>query len=166
MAENVPEKVNVFISHIHEADHRLEPLKELLAKHGCEVRDSSVTNEKPNNAEDPDYIMRDILKPRIDWCSTMIVLVTPDTKDSDWVNREIEYAHDKDKNIVGVWDHGEQGCELPERLDDYGATVVAWRGEQIVDAIFGRIDGWRDPKGDPISPREIRHYCCVKGRVL
>jgi hypothetical protein len=96
----------------------------------------------------------------------MVVLVTPDTKDSDWVNREIEYAREQGKRIIGVWDRGEKGCELPEKLDEYGDVVVAWQGEQIVDAIFGRISGWRDPKGDPIPPRDIPHYCCVRGRVV
>jgi len=156
---------NVFISHIHEDDHRLEPLKKLLADNGCDARDSSVTNEKPNDAQNPDYIMQEILKPRIDWCGAMIVLVTPDTKDSDWVNREIEYAGEQGKRIIAVWDLGEKGCELPEKLDEVDSIVVAWRGEQIIDAIFGRVDGWRDPDGEPRPPRDIPHYDCDRGRV-
>src|SRR5262249_35326963 len=120
------DKINIFISHIHEDDHRLEPLKKLLADNGCDARDSSVTKDKPNNAKDPDYIMRDILQPRIDWCSKMIVLVTPDTKDSSWVNREIEYAHKQGKSIIGIWDLGDKGCDLPEKLEDCGDTVVAY----------------------------------------
>lgn len=151
---------NVFISHIHEDDHRLEPLKKLLAENGCLARDSSITDEKPNNAKDPDYIMREVLRPRIDWCSTLIVLVTPDTKDSGWVNREIEYAHEQGKRIIGVWDHGEKGCELPQKFDEFGHLVVAWRADQIIDAIFGKIEDWRDPKGDPLPDRVIpRHRC-------
>ena len=157
---------NVFISHIHEDDDRLEPLKKMLADNGCEARDSSVTNDKPNNAKNPDYIMQDFLKPRIDWCGAMIVLITPDTKDSPWVNREIEYAGEQGKRIIGVWDLGEKGCELPEKLDEVDSIVVAWRADQIIDAIFGRVDGWRDPKGEPISPRDIRHYDCDRGRVV
>lgn len=157
---------NVFISHIHEDDHRLEPLKKMLSDNGCEARDSSITNEKPNDAKDPDYIMRDILQPRIDWCGAMIVLVTPDTKDSDWVNREIEYAAKQGKRIIGVWDLGEKGCELPEKLDELGDILVAWRADQVIDAIFGKINDWRDPKGDPIPPRDIPHYCCVRGHVV
>lgn len=151
---------NVFISHIHEDDHRLQPLKDLLKQHGCEARDSSITSEKPNRAKDPDYIMRDILQPRIDWASTVVVLVTPDTKDSDWVGKEVEYAHEQGKNIVGVWDDGETGCELPDALKDLADHMVPWDGPQIVDAIFDRLDGWRDPKGDPMPPRTIPHHRC------
>lgn len=150
---------NVFISHIHEDDHRLQPLKDMLKEAGCEARDSSITSEKPNNAKDPDYIMNEILKPAIDWAGTMIVLVTPDTKDSDWVQREIEYAHEQGKNIVGVWDQGEDGCELPQGLEDFADHMVPWDAQQVIDAIFDRIDGWRDPQGNPIS-RSIPHHRC------
>jgi hypothetical protein len=104
--------------------------------------------------------MREILQPRIDWAGTVVVLITPDTKDSDWVNREIEYARKQDKRIVGVWDIGEKGCDLPDALDEYGDVVVPWRGEQIADAIFGRIDDWRDPQGVPLPARNIARYRC------
>ena len=151
---------NVFISHVHEDDHRLEPLKGLLAENGCQARDSSVNSNNPNRAKDPDYIMRELLQPRIDWAGTIIVLVTPDTKDSAWVNREIEYAHDQGKRIVGIWDSGEKGCDLPEKLDDYADNVVAWRADQIIDAIFGKINDWRDPNGHPVPERNIARYRC------
>jgi hypothetical protein len=151
---------NVFISHIHEDDHRLAPLKDLLAKNGCTARDSSVNSNTPNNAQSPDYIMRGILQPRIDWAGTMIVLVTPDTKNSDWVNDEIEYAYKQGKRIVGIWDHGEHGCDVPDALDEYANAMVPWRAEQIIDAIFGRIEEWRDPGGNPRPPRDIARYRC------
>ncbi len=39
---------NVFISHLHEDDDGLVKLKDLVAKHGLQIRDSSITAEKPN----------------------------------------------------------------------------------------------------------------------
>jgi hypothetical protein len=152
---------NVFISHIHENDHRLAPLKELLARNDCQARDSSVNSSNPNQANDPDYIMREILQPRIDWAGTVVVLVTPDTKDSTWVNREIEYAREQGKRIVGVWDRGEKGCALPEKLDEYADAVVAWQADQIIDAIYEKINDWRDPKGEPMPERNIARYSCA-----
>src|SRR5215213_11283056 len=151
---------NVFISHIHEDDDRLAPLKELLDRNDCQARDSSVNSTNPNRAKDPDYIMRKILQPRIDWAGTMVVLVTPDTKDSDWVNREIEYAHRQDKRIVGIWDLGHKECEVPKMLGEYADAMVAWRADQIIRAIFKDINDWRDPEGNPRADREIpRHNC-------
>ncbi|MEZ5829238.1 MAG: TIR domain-containing protein [Hyphomicrobiales bacterium] len=46
----------------------------------------------------------------------MVVLVSPNTHKSEWVDWEIEYAHTKcsGTRIVGVkWTHGAQGCDLP-----------------------------------------------------
>lgn len=152
---------NVFISHIHEDDSRLQPLKDLLEKDGCTARDSSVKSTNPNDASDPDYIKREILGPRIEWAGTVVVLITPDTKDSDWVKWEIEYAQKLGKRIIGVWDHGEKDCELPPALDQFADAIVPWRSEQIIDAIFGRIDEWRDPKGEPCPDRPIARYRCT-----
>ena len=90
-----------------------------------------------------------------------MVLITPDTKDSDWVNWEIEYAHKLGKRIVGVWDHGENGCEVPEALDQYENAIVPWRADQIIDAIFGKIEEWRDPTGQPRPERPIARYRCA-----
>jgi MTH538 TIR-like domain (DUF1863) len=152
---------NVFISHVHEDDSRLQPLKDLLAENGCSARDSSVNSTKPNNASDPEYIKREVLAPRIEWAGTVVVLITPDTKDSPWVNWEIEYAHKLGKRIVGVWDHGEKDCELPKALDEYENAVVPWRADQIIGAIFGRIEEWRDPKGELRPERAIARYRCA-----
>ena len=152
---------NIFISHVHEDDHRLQPLKDLLDKNGCAARDSSINSTNPNNANNPDYIKREILAPRIEWAGTVVVLITPDTKDSDWVNWEIEYAHKLGKRVVGIWDHGENGCEVPEALDQYENAIIPWRADQIIDAIFGKIEEWRDPKGHPRPERPIARYRCA-----
>ena len=42
---------SVFISHIHEDDEGLAKLKELLAKRGLTINDSSINAENPNNAK-------------------------------------------------------------------------------------------------------------------
>src|SRR5260370_2657052 len=121
---------NVFVSHIHEDDEGLERLKELLAKDGFEIRDASVTSDKPNEAADPEYIKDQILGPRIRWASTLIVYITQDTRDSDWVNWEIEYAQKMGKRIVGVWAHGANESNLPDALDTYADAVVGWNSSR------------------------------------
>lgn len=151
---------NVFISHIHEDDAGLKDLKDLVAKHGLEVRDGSINSDKPNDAKDPDYIKREILRPQIDWASTVVVYVSPDTKDSDWVNWEVEEAHRLDKRIVGVWERGASECELPEALDKYADAVVGWHGESIVDAIVGTSNASYDCQGELKEYRPIKRYAC------
>jgi MTH538 TIR-like domain (DUF1863) len=151
---------NVFISHIHENDHRLSPLKDLLSAAGMEVRDGSIHSEKPNNAKSPDYIKFEILKPQINWASVLVVLITPDTKNSEWVAWEIECAERMGKRIVGVWDHGKAQCDIPPVLDQYADAIVGWQGERVKDAIEGRINSREQPDGVPAKLRAIPRYSC------
>lgn len=151
---------NVFISHIHEDDHRLAPLKDLLGASGMEVRDGSINSDKPNEASNEEYIKYQILRPRIEWASVVVVLITPDTKDSKWVQWEIETAEALGKRIVGVWDHGEAESDLPEALDRYADAIVGWQGDRVRDAIEGRINNREKPDGDVIAPRTVKRYSC------
>ena len=154
------EACNVFISHIHEDDSRLGALKELLASQGCEARDSSINSSRPNNASDPAYIKSQILAPQIAWAGTVVVLISPGTHQSDWVNWEIEYAAKIGKRVIGVWDQGAQDSDIPLKLDEFASAVVGWNGERIIDAIFGRTNDWQCADGGPRAPRDIaRHNC-------
>ncbi len=156
----VDEIKNIFISHIHENDDGLGKLKSLLSNHGMTIRDYSINSDNPNNAHSEDYIKSQILAPRIKQSSTLVVYISPETKDSKYVNWEIDYAQKQDKRIVGVWAHGENGCEVPEALNKYADAVVGWTGNHIIDAINGQIDGWQNPDGTDRAPRNIERYDC------
>ncbi len=157
MAEN---NKNIFISHIHEDDHRLTPLKTLLGMSGMQVRDSSINSSNPNNAHDENYIKYEILKPRIAWSSVLVVLISPETKNSDYVQWEIECAARMGKRIVGVWDHGESESDIPEALDRYADAIVGWQGDRVKEAIEGKINNHERPDGSVVDPRETKRYCC------
>jgi len=154
------ETKNVFISHIHEDDEGLAKLKALLKKNGLIIKDYSINAENPNNANSEEYIKSQILAPRIQQCSTMVVYITPETKDSKYVNWEIEYAQSQDKRIVGVWAQGENGCDIPDALNKYADAVVGWTGDNIIDAIVGKMDRWETPAGAQCQPRHITRYSC------
>lgn len=158
----MPDKAiaNVFISHVHEDDDGLQKLKDLAKTKGLAIKDSSIHSGKENNAKDPDYIKSQILAPQIDWAGVLVVYVTPKTKDSTWVDWEIEYAHKQGKRIVGVWGHGDNNCELPEALKNYADAVVGWQGDSIVDAITGASNDWENPDGTECAPRPIKRYSC------
>jgi hypothetical protein len=151
---------NVFISHIHENDEGLGKLKELLGKDGFGIRDASITADKPNNARDPDYIKTEILAPGIRWASTLIVYITPETRNSEWVNWEIEYAQKMGKRIVGVWAHGASEANLPQALDAYADAVVGWNAERIIAAITGGTQEWTTSRGEQRDPRPIARFSC------
>jgi len=151
---------NVFISHIHKDDAGLDDLKALLDKHGLKARNYSITSDKFNRAKDERYIRDQILGPRIRQCSVMITYISSDTKTSDWVNWEIEYAHKQGIRVVGVWAHGEAQCEVPEALTNVADAVVGWQGNNIIDAIEGRMNDWTGPDGAPRDKQTIARYSC------
>jgi hypothetical protein len=150
---------NVFISHVHEDDAGLQKLKDLLHPKGMQIRDASIHKGKFNNAKDPDYIKSGLLAPLIDWAGTFICYVSPLTKQSPWVNWEIEYAAKLGKRIVGVWQHGDNECDIPDALKEYADAMVGWNGEAIIDAINGK-DGWQKPDGSLGDPVELKRHPC------
>jgi MTH538 TIR-like domain (DUF1863) len=151
---------NVFVSHVHEDDEGLGKLNDLLKKKGMIIRDGSISSGKPNEAESPDYIKSEILAPRINWAGTFITYITPKTKDSEWVDWEIEYAEKQGKRIVGIWAHGHNECEAPEALKKYADTVVPWNTDKIIAAIEGKSSDWEDPDGKPVPERLIARANC------
>lgn len=151
---------NVFISHVHEDDAGLGKVKDLLAKHGMNIRDSSINSSNPNNAKSEGYIKSEVLAPQIKWAGTLVVYVSPATKHSDWVNWEIEYAHKIGKRIVGVWENGSKDCDLPDALNNYADAIVGWNGSSIIDAINGDSDVWEKPDGSPCDVRPITRHPC------
>lgn len=154
---------NIFISHVHEDDDLLPKLKELISRAGMEVRDGSITSEKPNKAKDKDYIRQKIIAPRIQWASTLVVLITHDTADSWWVNDEIEQAVAKEKKVVGVFAQGATDADVPEALGKCGdAAIVGWQGDRVVSAIKGELQAWDDPSsGKARSPEwVVKRYRC------
>jgi hypothetical protein len=150
---------NVFVSHLNEDDARIAQLKNLARDRGLEIRDSSINASRPNNAKDPDYIKSQILAPRIDWAGTVVVLISPETKDSEFVAWEIEYAARTETRIVGVFTRGSADCDMPEGLEDYADAIVNWDGDAIVEAIRGK-DEFRKPDGAPRRKRDIVRYGC------
>ena len=151
---------NGFISHVHEDDDGLPRLKNLMENHGLVVRDGSITTDKFNRASNEEYIKTQILAPRINWASVLMVYISPETKNSKWVDWEIEYAHKQGKRIVGVWERGQRDCELPEALDRYADAVVGWNGESINDAINGKSEQWYNKDGSEKDRRAIKRFSC------
>lgn len=151
---------NVFISHVHEDDDVVQDLKSLLAKNGYDIRDGSIDSSKPNEANNPEYIKSAILAPRINWAGAMIVLISPNTHESQWVNWEIEYAQKQEKRIIGVWIHGGKESDLPENLKLYANAVVGWQVDSVIDALNGKINNWTDSSGDVRPPQTIPRYNC------
>jgi len=151
---------NVFISHVHEDDAALKGVRDLLGTRGYTIRDASIHSGNPNDAKNPDYIKTGILAPQINWAGTMIVVISPSTHKSDWVNWEIEYAEKKGKRIIGVWLPGAQEADIPDALKLYADAVVGWQADRIIGAIEGEINNWSNSDGSERSEQELPRYSC------
>ncbi|MCU0323629.1 MAG: TIR domain-containing protein [Spirosomaceae bacterium] len=127
---------NVFISHFGQDEEHIGRLKTLLRNRGYQLKNSSIDSTKPNQASNPDYIKR-LLRLRIHWSGTVIVLVGPETHTRPWVDWEIEQAHKKGKRIVGVYINGAGQSDIPEKLAKYGHAMVGWTGNKIIEALEG-----------------------------
>jgi len=143
---------NVFISHHHKDQEDLDKLKDLMTRSGYNIRDSSIDESKPNKAKNEDYI-KSLLRSRIDWAGTVLVLIGKETHSRPWINWEIEYANSQGKRIVGVYIQGGKESDVPKNLDRYGDALVGWDSNNLIDAIRGNHNDWVAPDG---TPRERR----------
>ncbi|MBQ9610589.1 MAG: TIR domain-containing protein [Lachnospiraceae bacterium] len=157
------EKKNIFVSHYHADADKIEGLKDLIGRHGVDMRDSSIYEAKlKNNATNENYIKYELIKPQIQWAGTVVVLIGDKTANSDYVDWEIKTAAEMDKNIVGVFLPGAKEEDVPPALNEYGSNLVGWNGEKIVDAINGEELEWEKADGTPRpnNPDGIDHYEC------
>jgi len=155
----MPETHNVFVAHRHEDDAHIEALRNLLRGRDVEMRSSSITSDRPNNARDDDYIKQGILRPAIEWAGKVIVLITPDTRNHDWVDWEVTYASRHGKPVIGVWAHGSAGCAVPDALERHGDAVVGWNADRIARALNGeRI--WDNSDGTSREPQYVSRIGC------
>lgn len=157
---------NVFISHHHKDDANVDNLTNLLGKSGYNIRNSSI-RAKPANQERldkglvKDETIKRLLRMKMSWASTVIVLVGKETHSRPWVNWEIEQAHKQGKNIVGVYELGlKDKVDLPPALEKYETSqVVGWNSEAIIDAIEGK-PVFQNPDGSPSLRKDGTHTVC------
>lgn len=144
MAENTNRR-HLFISHHHADDAEVTKLTNLMGNSGYDVRNSSV-RMKPENQRRmdekrvSDKVIERILRMKISWASTVVVLIGKDTHQRKWVNWEIEKANEQGKRIVGVFARGATESDIPPSLEKYGSAIVNWNTDSIVAAIDGQND--------------------------
>lgn len=158
-------KKNVFISHHHKDDAQVDKLTKLLRKNGYDIRNSSI-RAKPANQKRLDKglvkeaTIKRLLRMKMSWAGTVIVLVGKKTYSRPWVNWEIEQAHKQGKNIVGVYEYGlKDKVEIPPSLEKYQRSIVGWDSEKIINAIEEN-PSFENPDGTLCSRKDGGHYVC------
>src|ERR1019366_4687497 len=143
---------HVFISHHHADDAEVDKLTELLTRSGHDIRNSSIRAKPANQrrldrGQVKDETIRRLLRMKISWASTVVVLIGKETHTRPWVDWEITQAAKQGKRIVGVYAQGGTDAEKPAALERYGSAIVAWNTDNIVDAIEGKINQFQNSDG-------------------
>jgi hypothetical protein len=142
---------HLFISHHHQDDAEVTKLTNLLVSRRYDIRNSSV-RMKPENQRRveegrvSDRVIERILRMKISWASTVVVLIGNDTHERRWVNWEINKANEQGKRIVGVFVRGGTEANIPPSLEKYGSAIVNWNTDSILNAIDGN-NFFQNPDG-------------------
>jgi hypothetical protein len=98
--------------------------------------------------------IRRLLRMKISWATTVVVLIGKETHSRPWVNWEIQQANKQGKRIVGVFARGATDADKPAAFEKYGSALVAWNSESIIGAIDGTANPFQNPDG---SIRQATH---------
>lgn len=148
---------HVFISHHHADDDHVNKLTDLLGRQGYEIRNSSIRAKPANQArlnrgEIKDATLKRLLRMKMSWASTVIVLIGKETHQRPWVDWEIRKANELGKRIVGVYTRGGTEADIPPALEDYGNSIVKWNSASMIDAIEGKDSPFEKPDGTARPP--------------
>ncbi len=148
---------HVFISHHHADDGHVGRLTEMLGRRGYEIRNSSIrakpaNQRRLNEGRINERTLKRLLRMKMSWASTVVVLIVKETHQRPWVNWEIEKAKELGKRIVGVYERGGTENDKPAAFEKYGDALVAWNSDKVIDAIEGKCNPFERPDGQPRKP--------------
>jgi len=148
---------HVFISHHHADDEHISNLTDMLGRAGYEIRNSSI-RVKPENQRRidekrvSDRALKRLLRMKMSWASTVVVLIGKETHQRPWVNWEINKANELGKHIVGVYARGGTENDVPDAFKKHGNALVAWNSAGVIDAIEGKPIPFQNPDGTERAP--------------
>lgn len=151
---------HVFISHHHADDDHVSNLTQMLARQDYEVRNSSI-RAKPANQERldkgliPEATLKRLLRMKMNWASTVIVLIGKETHQRSWVDWEIRKAHELGKRIIGIYTRGGIKADIPPAFEKYGNALKNWNSNSIIQAIEGEDNSFETPDGVPREPVHV-----------
>jgi len=143
---------HVFISHHHADDSHVTGLTDMLKRNGYEIRNSSI-RAKPANQRRldvgrvSDNVIKRLLRMKMNWSSTVVVLIGKQTHARPWVDWEINKAHQLGKRIVGIYERGGTENDVPAAFNKYGDALVGWNSKNVIGAIEGTCAPFEKPGG-------------------
>ena len=129
----------------------------MLKRNGHDIRNSSI-RAKPANQERlekglvSERVIQRLLRMKMAWASTVVVLIGKETHSRPWVNWEIETANEMGKRVVGIFTRGGTAADIPSAFEDYGRALVGWNSSRLIGAIEGTDDPFETPEGKERKP--------------
>src|ERR1700677_1688950 len=128
---------HIFISHHHADDAEVSNLTALLSKNGYDIRNSSIRAKPANQRRLDQGLVKDetikrLLRMKISWAGTVVVIIGQNTHARQWVDWEIEQANKQGKRIVGVYAQGAKEADIPSALEKYASSIVGWNTDSII----------------------------------
>lgn len=142
---------NIFISHYHADDDKVQKIKSRLTERGYNVRNFSVDSTKHKDGRTPSKeVIERYLRIRVKASSTFICVIGPKTHTRPWVDFEIKEAIRQGKKVIGIYTHGNKDTvDIPEALKQYGASVIGWNSiDKLGDIIEGNESIFDNPGGN------------------
>jgi hypothetical protein len=129
----------------------------MLRRNGYEIRNSSIrakpaNRRRLNDNRVSDAVIKRLLRMKMSWSSTVVVLIGKQTHARPWVDWEIRKANELGKRIVGVYERGGTENDVPAAFNDYGDALVGWNSKNVMDAIEGKCDPFENPDGEERPP--------------
>jgi MTH538 TIR-like domain (DUF1863) len=150
---------NVFISHHHADDKAVSSLVDMVGRNGNNFRNSSI-RAKPANQRRleqglvSDNTIKRLIRMKMSWSSTVIVLIGKNTASRPWVDWEIDLAHRLGKRIIGVYEWGGTENQKPTNLEQYASAIVNWNAKSLVSAVEGE-NIFQTPAGEDRQPVHV-----------
>lgn len=147
---------HVFISHHHADDQAVTNMTNMLSRNGYEIRNSSI-RAKPANQDRlnrglvSDKTIQRLLRMKMSWASTVIVVIGKNTAQRPWVDWEINQAKRQGKRIIGVYERGGTENDKPAALEQYASAIVNWSADSIIAAVEG-TNTFENPGGGEREP--------------
>jgi hypothetical protein len=89
----------------------------------------------PVDSTNDDYI-RSCIRDEMKGTSVTVVMIGENTKDSDWVDYEIERSLKEGNGLVAIKvDDDISDEDVPDKLKENGAEIVDWNPDEFDDAI-------------------------------
>lgn len=157
---------NIFVSHHHKDDKSVSDFTNLLAGKNYNIRNSSIRLKDKNQTRlDKEQIPRKtlerLLRMKMRWAGTVVVLIGSKTHSREWVNWEIKQAAEQGKRILGIFMHGGKDADIPENLEKYGDGLVGWNSDKIIAGLEGEDVGWCNSSGEQRRPiNHLKRVVC------